>query len=86
MYTQDSMQQRLIDMAEEDGAFRERLLADPRTAIRDALEFELPADFNVVVHEDGVRTANLVLPPSAELTDAQLDQVTGGVICTNWKP
>ena len=83
MYTQDSMQQRLIDMAEEDGAFRERLLADPRTAIRESLEVELPDDFNVVVHEDGVRTANLVLPPSTELTDAQLDHVTGG-LHGNW--
>ncbi len=79
MHTQGKMQQRLIDMAEEDGAFRARLLADPRTAIREAPDVELPGDFNVVIHEDDVGTAHLVLPPSVELTDAQLDQVTGGV-------
>jgi len=38
----------------------------------------LPGDFNVVAHEDEVQTAHLVLPPSAEMTDAQLDQVASG--------
>ena len=83
METQASLQQRLIDMAEDDGAFRTQLLDDPRTAIRDGIGLELPGDFNVVVHEDDVRTAHLVLPPSAEMTDSQLDQVTGGS-CSNW--
>ena len=77
------MQQSLIDKAEQDVAFRAALLADPRTAIREALGVELPGDFDVVVHEDGPGTAHLVLPPSAELTDAQLDQVAGG-IHHNW--
>lgn len=83
METQDSMQQRLIDKAAEDSAFRARLLAEPREAIREALDVELPGNFDVVVHEDDVRTAHLVLPPSAELTDAQLEQAAGG-FCS-WK-
>ena len=85
MYTKESLQQRLIDMAEDDGAFREQLVADPRAAIRGALDLELPGDLNIVVHEDDVQTAHLVLPPSAEMTDAQLDQVTGGLHGT-WRP
>ena len=55
METQDSMQQRLVDKAVEDEAFRAQFLADPRGAIRDAFDLELPGDFNVVVHEDDVR-------------------------------
>ncbi len=78
MDTQASLQQRLIEMAENDGAFRKRLLNDPRAAIREGLGLELPGDLEVVVHEEDVRTAHLVLPPSAEMTDSQLEQVTGG--------
>ena len=83
METQDSMQQQLIDKASEDDAFRAQLLAEPRAAIRDALGIELPGDFDVIVHEDDVRTAHLVLPPSAKLTDAQLERVAGG-FCPGW--
>ena len=83
MDTQASLQQRLIEMAENDGAFRKRLLNDPRTAIREGLGLELPGDLEVVVHEEDVRTAHLVLPPSAEMTDSQLEQVTGG-FCHGW--
>ncbi len=86
METQNSLQQRLVDMAEENEAFRARLLDDPRTAIRESLNVDLPDDFNVVVHEEDARTAHLVLPPSSALTDAQLDQVTGGGAHINWSP
>ena len=86
MDTQNTIQQRLVDMAEEDGAFRERLIDDPRAAIRESLEVELPEDFNVVVHEEDAKTAHLVLPPSSALSDAQLDQVTGGGAHIGWSP
>lgn len=86
METQNTLQQRLVDMAEEDGTFRTRLLADPRTAIRESLNVDLPDDFNVVVHEEDARTAHLVLPPSSALTDAQLDQATGGGAHIGWRP
>ena len=78
MDTTESLQQRLIERSEEDGEFRSQLLADPRVAIREALDIEFPEDFNVVIHEDGPRTAHLVLPPSAQMTDTQLEQATGG--------
>lgn len=86
MDTQNTIQQRLVDLAEEDGAFRERLIDDPRTAIRESLDVELPEDFNVVVHEEDAKTAHLVLPPSSALSDAQLDQVTGGGAHIGWSP
>lgn len=78
MDTKDSLQQRIIGMAEEDTAFRARLLDDPRNAIQEAFDVEIPSNFNLVVHEESVDTAHLVLPPSAELADAQLEQAAGG--------
>ena len=84
METQQSMMQKLIAKAEEDTDFRGRLVADPSSALKEALDIEVPEDFNVVVHEDDTRTAHLVLPASSELTDAQLQQAVGGdIVCFN---
>ena len=79
METTESMMGKLVAKAEEDADFREQLLADPGSALHEALGIKLPEDFNVVVHEDDARTAHVVLPASAELTDAQLQQAAGGV-------
>ena len=88
METQQSLMKKLIAKAQEDASFRESLLDEPSSALKKAFDIEIPDDFNVVVHEDDARTAHLVLPASAELTDAQLQQAAGGGICgsgtTDW--
>ena len=81
METQQRMLERLIAKAQEDTDFREQLVADPNSALKEAFDIEVPDDFNVVIHEDDARTAHLVLPASTELTDAQLQQAAGGGIC-----
>ena len=83
MDTRDSMLEKLLAKAEEDTDFRRRLLASPRSALKEAFDIEVPEDFNVEVHEEDARTAHLVLPASAELTDAQLQQAAGGIFCGN---
>ena len=84
METQESMIKKLTAKAEEDSDFRGRLLANPSSALKEAFDIEVPKDFNVVVHEDDARTAHLVLPASAELTDAQLQQAAGGLCYQPW--
>ena len=82
MDTRDSILEKLVAKTEEDSDFRSRLLADPRSVLKDTLDIEVPDDFNVVVHEEDARTAHLVLPASAELTDTQLEKAAGGeAIC-----
>ena len=81
MDTRESMLERMVAKSEEDTDFRARLLANPRTALKEAFDVEVPDDFNVVVHEDDARTVHLVLPAAAELTDAQLAQAAGGTWC-----
>lgn len=81
METRDSMLQKLIAKSEEDTDFRGRLLANPRAALKEALDIEVPDNFDVEIHEDDARTAHLVLPASAELTDTQLQQAAGGAFC-----
>lgn len=78
METQASLIAKLIAKAEEDPDFRQQLLSDPNSALKAAFDINVPDDFNVVVHEEDARTSHLVLPTSADLTDAQLVQAAGG--------
>ena len=81
MDSRDSLIEKLVAKADEDSSFRARLLSNPSSALKEAFDIEVPDDFNVVVHEDDARTAHLVLPASAELSDAQLAQAAGGAWC-----
>lgn len=84
MKTADEMRRILVDKAGEDEAFRNRLLADPKSVLQQELDLELPASLSIQVHEDSAETAHLVLPPSPKLSEAQLAQVTGGVNAFDW--
>ena len=78
MTTATELKARILSRADEDGDFRARLVADPKAAISSEVGTTIPAGFNVVVHEDTATTAHLVLPPSPELTEAELELVAGG--------
>ena len=75
------MLQKLIAKMDEDTDFRGLLLANPRSALKEAFDIEIPDDFNVEIHEDDTRTAHLVLPAATELTDTQLQHAAGGQFC-----
>lgn len=77
MTTATELKSRILTKAAEDGAFRARLIADPKGAIAAETGQTIPDGFDVVVHEDAATTAHLVLPPSPELTDAELEMVAG---------
>ena len=81
METQASFVEQLVAKAEEDTDFRERLLTDPNAALTEVFGITVPEDFKVIVHEEDARTAHLVLPAAAELSDAQLQQAAGGAWC-----
>ncbi len=78
MTTATELKTRLLNKAAEDGDFRARLIADPRTAISAEVGTTVPDGFDVVVHEDSATTAHLVLPPSSALTEAELEHAAGG--------
>ena len=83
MDTQQDLMEKLIAKAEEDSDFRQQLLDNPSSALKDAFDVEIPSDFNIVVHEDDARTSHLVLPASDDLSDAQLEQAAGGISFCN---
>ena len=85
METRESLLEKLAAKVEADSDFRSQLLADPIPVLKKTYGIEIPEDFNVVVHQDDARTAHLVLPASAELTDMQLEGAAGGFQCgTEW--
>ena len=85
MTTATELKDHLLTKAAEDGDFRARLLADPKAAISAEFGRTIPEGFDVVVHEDGATTAHLVLPPSPELTEAELEKAAGGYFMpANW--
>ena len=78
MTTATEMKAQILNKAEEDGEFRARLIADPKAAISSEVGVALPDGFDVAVHEDSATTAHLVLPPSPQLSEAELETVAGG--------
>jgi hypothetical protein len=63
-----------------DEAFKQRLLAEPATVLREQ-GIELPSGLEVRVVEDTERRRHFVLPrrpAEGELSEAELDQAAGG--------
>ena len=76
--TMSEMKAQVIAKADEDEAFRARLLADPKSVISAEFGITIPEGFDVQVHEDGASTAHFILPPSPRLTEEDLAMVAGG--------
>ena len=83
MATATEMKTQIVTRAAEDGDFRAQLVADPKGAVYSEIGATIPEGFDVVVHEDNATTAHLVLPPSPELTEVELEAVAGAA---NWGP
>ena len=68
-------------LAAEPG-FREKLLADPRAAVSEAIGTPIPEAVKVQVHEESLTEVHLVVPAAqrgGELADADLELVAGGL-------
>ena len=76
--THEEMRTELLGKVAEDDAFRARLIEEPKAAIKEALDVELPDTVAVRVLEDSASTVHLVLPPSADLSDQDLEAIAAG--------
>lgn len=68
---------KIIAYAIKNEKFRAKLLKEPNKAIEKFCGNK-HSEFNFVVHQDTMNTINIVLPPTGELTDKELDSITGG--------
>jgi hypothetical protein len=78
---------RILARAQDEAAFRDLLLKDPRRAFKEEFGVALPPTLNVQVIEEPADTLILAVParPAAagSLSDAQLEQVSGGWYLSN---
>jgi hypothetical protein len=84
-------QQKLVERAVSDPAFRQELLANPSEAIQDGLGFQLPPNVRVRVIEEQPGEVIVVLPAQpvasgSALSDADLELVAGGGGMDSWYP
>ena len=77
MATISEMRESLLQRAADDEGFRAQLIADPKGAVKDALGVEIPAGFDLHIHEENASTSHLVLPPPAGLTEAEMAGAAG---------
>lgn len=76
--TQEELRAELIAKAAGDDGFRAKLVETPKAAIKEALGLDLPESLTVQVHEETALSAHIVLPPSAGLTDDDLEAIAAG--------
>lgn len=83
--------QAIIDKAMRDEAFRQRLLRDPRGALKDAFGATIPPGVTIHVHEETTSDVHIVIPGAKgaygasqgnaqELSDADLEVAVGGMM------
>jgi hypothetical protein len=79
------MERRLIEKSLQDESFRQRLIEDPKGAVKQELGRRLPEGVRVVAVEETSDTIYLVLPSTSvagredvELSDPDLESVAGG--------
>ena len=82
--TRKQLEAQLIDRAMQDDAFRQELVRNPRGVFARELSVRIPEHITVQVLEESPTTVYLVLPPlvaqaGAELADAELEEVAGGL-------
>lgn len=83
MTTSGDLSGKIQELAATDEQFRAALLKDPHAAIEGVVGRALPGSITVRVVEETPDSIVIVLPPrpradSTELSDTQLDQVSGG--------
>ncbi|MGE0451524.1 MAG: NHLP leader peptide family RiPP precursor [Vicinamibacterales bacterium] len=88
MADRNQIYSKVVETAWKDEAFRRRLLADPKAALKQ-IDVVIPDHIDVRVHEESPSTLHLVIPrdpATSELSDAELDGVSGGGTLDSWGP
>ena len=77
----DKLMASMIAKAQEDAAFKEKLLQSPKEAMQEACGMEVPDGIEIEVLEEKPSKLYLVLPMDVsdmELSDEMLEKVAGG--------
>lgn len=72
------LKNQVIQKAWEDPSFKQKLLADPKEALREALGIQLPDNITLKTVEEGSNEFYLVIPPSPSSGVMKTDVTTLG--------
>ena len=72
------LQKHLTSKAEDDSAFRTRLMENPKKTIEQEFGITLAKEHDIEVHEETPTTAHLVLPPKSRVSKADRKAATTG--------
>ena len=81
MQTVEEMRAHVTTKAVEDSAYRAKLLADPKGVLSEEFGINIPASMEIRVHESDMNVVHVALPPSADLSEEQLEAVAAGLCC-----
>ena len=85
MFQRKDLEQKLIEKALKDEAFRKQLIENPEVAIEQEMGMKIPEPMKINILEEDPQTIYLVLPyvPSSEtpveLSETELLQVAGAI-------
>ena len=77
MRAQDDLRKDLMTKAADDERFRELLLKDPKSAVKDVIGIEVPDNINLHVHEESRSDIHLLVPSADQLSDEELESMKG---------
>lgn len=83
---QSAIVQELINRAWKDEAFKNRLLKDPKAVLKE-MGHNVPDSLQIEFHENSAAKVHVVIPANpadARLSDAELDNVSGGIVFDTW--
>ena len=81
MRSGDEMLQQIVEKSALDAGFRQQLIADPKSTISEELGITIPDSMTIQVHESGMQTVHLALPPDPNISEEQLEAISAGLCC-----
>ena len=84
MFQRKDIEQKLIEKALKDEAFRKQLIGNTEVAIEQETGMKIPESMNIKIVEEDPKTIYLVLPyvpateTQVELSEIELQEVAGG--------
>ncbi|OUS68609.1 hypothetical protein B1748_33260 [Paenibacillus sp. MY03] len=69
---EQELRDQIIQKAWEDSEFKKQLLADPKSAIKDAFGIDLPSNINIETLEETDDTYYVVIPQNPANNDQQV--------------
>ena len=78
-FQRDQISAALVERASADANFRELLVSNPGAALTELTGVPVPPGVTISIHVESPASVHFVIPPAAELSDADLELVAGGL-------